>query len=118
MSPSSLLYLLILYLFVFGISHDDFLISRPYSSHIVPYYNCSSLGGFATLVPLRRRRRMLLFPFLIIINIFYYTSVDGSVVSFNGSVNGCCGNSSVGSISSNINLGKYFRLKSSSSSII
>ena len=26
----------------YDISHDDFLISRPYSSHIVPYYNCSS----------------------------------------------------------------------------
>ncbi len=33
---------LILYLFVFGISHDDFLISRPCSFHIVPYYNYSS----------------------------------------------------------------------------
>ncbi len=26
----------------YDISHDDFLISRPCSFHIVPYYNCSS----------------------------------------------------------------------------
>jgi hypothetical protein len=36
-----LLYLLMLYLFAFGISHDEFLISPPYSFHIASYYNYS-----------------------------------------------------------------------------
>ena len=41
MFPQILLYLLIIYLFAFGISHGDFLISDLYSFHNAPYYNYS-----------------------------------------------------------------------------
>ena len=41
MFPLILLYLLMLYLFASSISHDEFLISPPYSFHIASYYNYS-----------------------------------------------------------------------------
>jgi hypothetical protein len=42
MFPCILLFQLILYLFAYDISHDDFLISLLYSSHIALHYKNSS----------------------------------------------------------------------------